>query len=177
MQPIPAHEGLLAHLVRSVRPDLADRIGSTGIIETAVIGLGGQGTRPAGPMQAFGTRVVGGVAPGRAGERIHETIPVFESVSELLEAHPNLAGVSIWRHFSSARDAALEAIEAEVPLVVLITEGIPLRDVRDVREDLGPCVSRGAAPPRRPRLSRSTKRIRQSLFREGEVWHRVGRTR
>ena len=132
LSPIPAHEGLLAHLIGGIRPDLLPVIEETGTIETAVIGLGGQGTRHAGMMKAFGSDVVGGVAPGRSGERIAETIPVYDSVSELMTAHPHLAAVSIWRHFSSARDAAIEAIEAGVPIIVLITEWIPLRDVRDI---------------------------------------------
>jgi succinyl-CoA synthetase alpha subunit len=130
--PIPAGEGLLAHLVGSVRPDLAERIRLTGRVETAIVGLGAQGTRHAGLMRDFGTVIVGGVAPERGGERIAETIPVYERVADLLAGHPDLAAVSIWRHFSSARDAALESIEAGVPVVVLITEGIPLRDVRDI---------------------------------------------
>ncbi len=132
LSPIPAGSGLLVHLIRSVRPDLAEIIAGTNEIETAVIGLGGQGTRHAGLMQKFGTKVTAGIAPGRAGERIKETIPVFDSVADCVAAHPNLAAVSIWRHFSSAREAALEAIAARVPLVVLISEGIPLRDVRDI---------------------------------------------
>jgi len=132
MTPIAPENGLLCHLVRSLRPDLADVIAETGRVETAVIGLGGQGTRHAGLMSGFGTCVAGGIAPGRGGEMIHESIPVYDSVRDCLGEHPHLAAVSIWRHFSSARDAALEAIEAGVPIVVLITEGIPLRDVRDV---------------------------------------------
>jgi succinyl-CoA synthetase alpha subunit len=129
---IAAHEGLLAHLIRSVRPDLGDVIAETGRVETAVVGLGGQGTRHAGLMREFGTHVTAGISPDRGGERIHETIPVYDDVTSCLADHPNLAAVSIWRHLSSARDAALEAIGAGIPLVVLITEGIPLRDVRDI---------------------------------------------
>lgn len=132
LSPIPASQGLLHHMIRSVRPDLAEIIAATNEIDTAVIGLGGQGTRHAGLMQKFGSKIVGGVAPGRAGERIQETIPVYDSVADCVAAHPNLAAVSIWRHFSSARAAALEAIAARVPIVVLISEGIPLRDVRDI---------------------------------------------
>ena len=59
---------LAAHLIGGIRPDLLPVIEQTGTIETAVIGLGGQGTRHAGMMKAFGSDVVGGVAPGRAGE-------------------------------------------------------------------------------------------------------------
>jgi len=132
LKPIRASEGLLAHMIGTIRPDLLLVIEETDTIETAVIGLGGQGTRHAGMMQQFGTTVVAGVAPGRAGERVAETIPVFDSIASLMTAHPHLAAVSIWRHFSSARDAALEAIEAGVPIIVLITEWIPLRDVRDI---------------------------------------------
>jgi len=132
LEPIRAREGLLAHLIGKVRPDLLPVIEETNTIETAVIGLGGQGTRHAGMMRQFGTTVSAGIAPGRGGERVAETIPVFDSIAGCMEAHPNLAAVSIWRHFSSARDAALEAIAAGVPIIVLITEWIPLRDVRDI---------------------------------------------
>ena len=129
---IPAHEGMLCHLIKHARPDLVETIKQTQRIETVVIGLGAQGTRHAGLMQEFGTTVTAGIAAGRGGQRIHETIPVYDNVEECLTEHPDIAACSIWRHFTTARDAALEAIEAGIPLVVLITEGIPLRDVRDI---------------------------------------------
>jgi succinyl-CoA synthetase alpha subunit len=132
MKPIRADQGLLAHMIKTVRPDLLPVIRETNRIETAVIGLGGQGTRHAGMMRKFGSCVIGGIAPGRQGEMVDETIPVYDSVAECMAAHPFLAAVSIWRHFSSARDAALDAIAAGVPIIVLITEWIPLRDVRDI---------------------------------------------
>jgi succinyl-CoA synthetase alpha subunit len=53
-------------------------------------------------------------------------------VKDCLDEHPNIAAASIWRHYSTARDAAIEVIESGIPFVVLITEGIPLRDVRDI---------------------------------------------
>lgn len=129
---IPVHEGMLCHLIKYARPDLVDIIRETQQIETMVIGLGRQGTRHAGLMQEFGTTVTAGIAAGRGGQRLHEVIPIFDNVAECLEEYPNIAAASIWRHYTTARDAALEAIEAGVPLVVLITEGIPLRDVRDI---------------------------------------------
>lgn len=129
---IPASEGMLAYLVRQRRPDLADRIAETGRIETAVIGLGRQGTRHAGLMRAFGTTVTAAVAPEAGLRRVHETIPVYDTVADMLAVHPDIAAVSIWRHFSTAADAAIEAVEAGIPIVVLITEGIPVRDVRRV---------------------------------------------
>ena len=132
MQRVPAHQGMLCHLIRHARPDLVQHIADTQRVETIIVGLGSQGTRHAGLMRDFGTTVTAGIAPGRGGQRVHETIPVYDTVADCLEEHPHIAAASIWRHYSSARDAALEVIEAGIPLLVLISEGIPLRDVRDV---------------------------------------------
>ncbi len=125
-------EGMLAYLVGRTRPKLARSIARTGRIETAVIGLGRQGTRHAGIMKEFGTQVTAGVAPGKGGSRVHETIPVYETVRKMLSTHPDIAAVSIWKHYSSAAEATLEVIEAGIPIVVLISEGMPVRDVRRV---------------------------------------------
>lgn len=125
-------KGVLHYLIKKVRPDIAANIEKTGTVETIVVGLGGQGVRHAGLMQEFGTNVTAGIAPGRGGTRIHETIPVYDSVRDCLDEHPNIAAASIWRHYSTARDAAVEVIESGIPFVVLISEGIPLRDVRDI---------------------------------------------
>ena len=132
MQRVPAHKGMLCHLIKHARPDLVKKIEDTQQVETVVVGLGGQGTRHAGLMRDFGTTVTAGVAAGRSGQRVHETIPVYDNIAECLEEHPDIAAASLWRHFTSARDATLEVIEAGIPLVMLITEGIPLRDVRDI---------------------------------------------
>ncbi len=129
---IPATEGMLYHLVRKLRPELAERAARSGRLDTIIIGLGGQGSRHAALMHDFGTSVAAGVAPGMGGTRVHEVIPVYDTVKECLAEHPDMATASIWRHYSTARDAALEAIEAGIPLVVLISEGLPLRDVRDI---------------------------------------------
>ena len=132
MQSIRADQGLLYHLIMQCRPELAGRINETGEIDTIVVGLGREGTRHAGLMQDYGTRIVGGIAPGRGGTRIHETIPVYDTVTECLKDHPYVAAASIWRQFSMAKEAVIEVIEAGIPIIVLITEGIPLRDVRDM---------------------------------------------
>ena len=132
MLKIPAHEGLLCHLIRSVRPELAAKIGETRRIETAVVGLGRQGTRHSSLMQEYGTHVSAGIAPGRGGQRIHETIPVYDSIEDCLQVHPDIASVSIWHHHTTAADVAIQAIESGIPIVVLITEGIPLRDIRNI---------------------------------------------
>jgi succinyl-CoA synthetase alpha subunit len=132
VQRVPAHTGMLCHMIKHARPDLVKKIEETQQIETIVVGLGGQGTRHAGLMRDFGTTVTAGIAQGRGGQRVHETIPVYDTVKDCLEEHPNIAAASIWRHYSSARDATLEVIEAGIPLVMLISEGIPLCDVRDI---------------------------------------------
>lgn len=129
---IPAHKGMLGHLLKTVRPDIFDSIVETQRIETIVVGLGRQGTRHAGLMNDFGTTITAGIAAQRGGEIIHETIPVYDTVSECLSDNPNIAAASIWKHYTTAKDSALEAIEAGIPMVVLITEFLPLRDVRDI---------------------------------------------
>lgn len=129
---IKATDGFLFHLVRKLRPALADRVAQSGRLDTIILGLGGQGSKHAGLMHDFGTSIVAGVAPGGAGTRVYEVIPVFDTVKDCLQEFPDVVAASIWRHYSTARDAALEAIEAGIPLVVLISEGLPLRDVRDI---------------------------------------------
>jgi succinyl-CoA synthetase alpha subunit len=129
---IKAADGFLFHLVGKLRPGLAGRVAKSGRLDTIILGLGGQGTKHAGLMHDFGTSIVAGVAPGGAGTRVHEVIPVFDSVKDCLAEFPDVVAASVWRHYSTAREAALEAIEAGIPLVVLISEGLPLRDVRDI---------------------------------------------
>ena len=132
MKTISSEKGMLFYIIKKIRPRLAERIKETGKIESIVVGLGGQGTRHAGLMKDFGTTITAGIAPGRGGTTILETIPVYNSVRECLKEHPNIAVASIWRHYSTAKNAALEVIESGIPVVVLITEGIPLRDIRDI---------------------------------------------
>lgn len=132
MEPIKATEGLLFHFIKSVRPDLAKTIEQTQKIETMIVGLGRQGTRHAKLMQEYGTDMTCGVAPGKGGTKVHETIPVYETAGDALPKHPNVAVASIWKHYSTAKEATIEVIEAGVPIVVLISEFIPLKDVRDI---------------------------------------------
>ncbi|MFW9995060.1 MAG: citrate/2-methylcitrate synthase [Candidatus Odinarchaeota archaeon] len=132
MKRVPVNRGMLHFLIKQVRPQLAEQITKTGTIETVIIGLGGQGTKHAGLMQEFGTNVTAGISKGRGGTRVHEIIPVYDNVKECLEEHPDIAVASIWRHYSGVKDVAIEVIEAGIPVVVLISEGIPLKDVRDI---------------------------------------------
>jgi succinyl-CoA synthetase alpha subunit len=132
VRPVPLNQGMLYYLIEKKRPDIAKNIRDTKTIETVVVGLGGQGTRHAELMQQYGTNITAGIAPGRGGTRLLETIPVYDNIKECLKEHPNIAVASIWRHYSTAKDATIEVIESGIPVVILISEGIPLKDVRDI---------------------------------------------
>ncbi len=82
-------------------------------------------------MIAYGTNVVGGVTPGKGGEWIGQ-VPVFDTVKTAVEATgANCSVIYVPARF--AADAILEAADAEIPLIVCITEGIPILDMIKVR--------------------------------------------
>ncbi|MCK4845379.1 MAG: hypothetical protein KAS95_06885, partial [Candidatus Heimdallarchaeota archaeon] len=132
IEKLSSEQGLLHYLIKNVRPELANKILESKTIETMIVGLGRQGTRHAQLMMEYGTNVTCGVAPGKGGRTVHETIPVYNSAKEAIVEHPNIAIASIWRHYSTAKDATIEVIRAGIPIVVLISEFIPLKDVRDI---------------------------------------------
>ena len=91
---------------------------------------GRDGSFHAKQMRDYGTRVVAGVTPGKGGSDV-DGIPVFDSVEEAVQK--TKADVSvIYVPASLAQDAIYEAADAEVPLVVCITEGIPARDMIEI---------------------------------------------
>jgi succinyl-CoA synthetase alpha subunit len=93
---------------------------------------------------AYGTRMVGGTSPGKGGS-MHLGLPVFETVAEAREQTDCDASV-IYVPPAGAADAICEAIQAEVPLVVCITEGIPVLDMVKVKRALSGSRSRLIGP-------------------------------
>src|SRR6185295_17634390 len=92
----------------------------------------------------YGTRMVGGTAPGKGGTK-HLDLPVFETVIEAKEKVGADASV-IYVPPAGAADAISEAIDAEVPLIVCITEGIPVADMVKVKRSLSGSKSRLIGP-------------------------------
>ncbi len=93
---------------------------------------------------AYGTKMVGGVTPGKGGTT-HIDLPVFDTVAEAVHATGADASV-VYVPPPFAADSILEAIDAQVPLIVCITEGIPVLDMVKVKRALSGSKSRLIGP-------------------------------
>ncbi len=115
---------------------------------------GSAGTFHAGQCQDYGTQIVAGVTPGRGGQTWENpsgkgTAPVFDTVREAKEkTGANCSLVFVPPPF--AADAILEAVDAEIALVVVITEGIPVMDMLKVRRVLDSQTSTRVIGPNCP---------------------------
>jgi len=83
-------------------------------------------------MLEYGTKVVGGVDPGRGGEEVHG-VPLYNTVRECQEHHPDVKASAIWVPAKHARDAVMESVHAGIRVIVLTTQGVPVHDILMMR--------------------------------------------
>ncbi len=88
---------------------------------------GKEGQKASAAMREYGTKVVGGVRPGKGGEKV-DGVPVFNSVMEALQAYPDISVTTVFVPPFAARAAILEAIDAGIPQINAIVERIPIKD-------------------------------------------------
>lgn len=105
---------------------------------------GSQGSFHAIGCRDYGTNVVGGVTPGRGGQ-VHEGFPVFDTMAEAVKK-TGANATMIFVPPPGAADAICEAADAGIPLIVCITEGIPVRDMIAVKRYLASSKSRLIGP-------------------------------
>jgi succinyl-CoA synthetase alpha subunit len=92
---------------------------------------GRDGSFHARQMIEYGTKVVGGVTPGKGGQKFDEKVPIFNTVADAVkEAGANATVIYVPPPF--AADAMMEAAEAAIPFIVCITEGVPVLDMTRV---------------------------------------------
>ncbi|AEI37552.1 succinate--CoA ligase subunit alpha [Zymomonas mobilis] len=131
---------------------------------------GQQGSHHTAQSLAYGTKMVGGVTPGKGGQT-HLDLPIFNTVSEA-RAKTGADASMIFVPPAFAGDAILEAIDAEIPLIVTVTEGIPVLDMVRVKRALTGSKSRLIGPNSPGLLTPEGARIGimpGAIFKKGSV--------
>ena len=96
-------------------------------------------------MLAYGTNIVAGVTPGKGGQKFEDKVPVFDTLAQAArETRPNASVIFVPPPF--AADSILEAVDAGIPLVVCITEGIPIDDMVKVKRAMEGAPTRLIGP-------------------------------
>ena len=106
---------------------------------------GSAGSFHAGQMLEYGTNVVAGVTPGKGGQKFQDRVPIFDTVEQAVKATGANASV-VFVPPPFAADSILEAIAARLPLVITITEGIPVADMVKVKRVLSGSGTRLIGP-------------------------------
>lgn len=109
---------------------------------------GAHGTFQTKAMLAAGTNVIAGTTPGKGGQHV-EGVPVYNSIEELQKDHRVDVSV-VFVPAAYAKGALIEAIEARIPLVVCVTEGIPVHDMLAVNEKLSRSATTTLLGPNSP---------------------------
>jgi succinyl-CoA synthetase alpha subunit len=91
---------------------------------------GHQGAFHAGEMLAFGTKVVAGVSPGKAGTKFMDKVPIVGSVRDAMEFKPDATMISVPAPF--VKDAAFEAIDSGINFIYILTEHVPFHDSMEI---------------------------------------------
>jgi succinyl-CoA synthetase alpha subunit len=125
-------------------------------------------------MVKYGTRVVAGVSPGKGGSEI-DGVAVYDTVRSAARRHPADVAV-LFIPGRAARDAALEAIDCQIPLVVILAEGVPHHDTADILSRarqrgtrvIGP-NSQGMISPGKAKLGGTGGQFPERMFQPGPV--------
>ena len=106
---------------------------------------GSQGAFHTAAMRAAGTTIIGGTSPSKAGTTVHG-VPVFTSIADIKSTIGRVDASVIFVPAAHARGAIMEAIDANIPLIICITEGVPIHDMLKIKQHLTGKSSRFIGP-------------------------------
>ena len=126
-------------------------------------------------MLEYGTDVVAGVTPGKGGQEVHG-VPVYDTVKEALEQHPEINASIVYVPPRFAKNAAFEALDAGIPFLNIITEHIPVRDTWEIHRKaeendakiVGP-TSVGIISPGKTKLGPIGGSDPEKMYRPGKI--------